>query len=269
MKNWTGERLETFVNNKNTIDHLHRYAIANNYILDKVVLDIACGEGYGSNLMSKNAKFVHGVDIDPETIANAKIKYVKSNMSFQIGSADNIPIPNASIDVVVSYETIEHHDKHNEMMLEIKRVLKPNGVLIISTPDKLFYTDKRNYINEFHVKELYKNEFFDLVAARFSNIQILKQLFVNGNSVVYPDTNYNLDVYNGDYFNISSYEVNPLYLIIIASDIPTISQSVSVFDGSKILSANDEKIAQIYKSKSYIIGNFILKPFKVLKKMLK
>jgi ubiquinone/menaquinone biosynthesis C-methylase UbiE len=269
MKNWTGERLETFVYNKNTIDHLHRYSIATNYILDKVVLDIACGEGYGSNLMSKSAKFVYGVDIDSETIANAKIKYVKSNLNFQTGSADNIPIPDASIDVVVSYETIEHHDKHDEMMLEIKRVLKSDGVLIISTPDKLFYTDKRNYINEFHVKELYKNEFFDLVVSKFANIQILNQLFVNGNSIIYPDSDDNLNVYKGDYFNIGSYEVNPLYLIIIASDIFTTPQWVSVFDGSKVFSMDDDKIEKIYKSKSYIIGNFILKPFKVLKKIFR
>lgn len=269
MKNWTGERLETFVNNKNTVDHLHRYAIAKQYTLDKVVLDIACGEGYGTNLMSENAKFVYGVDIDSETITNAQIKYVKSNLSFQTGSADNIPIQDASIDVVVSYETIEHHDKHDEMMLEIRRVLKPNGVLIISTPDKLFYTDKRNYINEFHVKELYKNEFFDLIGTKFTNIQILNQMFVNGNSIVYPDANNNLDVYNGDYSNVKQHEVNPLYLIIIASDSSLSKQWVSVFDGSKVFNANNDRIEQIYKSKSYIIGNFILKPFIVLRKYFK
>jgi hypothetical protein len=94
-------------------------------------------------------------------------------------------------------------------------------------------------------------------------------LFVNGNSIIYPDSNNKIDVYNGDYFNIKPYEVNPLYLIIIASEIVTTPQWVSVFDGSKVFNVNDEKIVQIYKSKSYIIGNFILKPFKVLKKIFK
>jgi 2-polyprenyl-3-methyl-5-hydroxy-6-metoxy-1,4-benzoquinol methylase len=63
---------------------------------------------------------------------------------------------------VVSFETLEHHDKHDEMFLEIKRILRPGGLLLMSTPEKLFYTDLPNVQNEFHVKELYLEEFRDL-----------------------------------------------------------------------------------------------------------
>lgn len=66
-KNWTGERLETFVLNDSTIEHLHRYAIAKELAQGKHVLDIACGEGYGSNLLASSARFVDGVDIDQST----------------------------------------------------------------------------------------------------------------------------------------------------------------------------------------------------------
>ncbi len=135
-KKWTGERLETFVLNETTVEHLHRYGIVMPFIEDKTVLDIACGEGYGSKLLSSKALKVIGVDIDLETIEKASKKYGSSNLTFIQGSADKIPVKDGSIDTVVSFETIEHHDKHNEMMNEIKRVLKPGGILIISSPEK-------------------------------------------------------------------------------------------------------------------------------------
>ena len=86
MKKWTGERLETFIYNRIAIEHLHRYAIASNHIKDKVVLDIASGEGYGTSLMSKIASFVYGVDVDEESIFQAKLKYKKENIEFLQGN---------------------------------------------------------------------------------------------------------------------------------------------------------------------------------------
>jgi len=270
MKNWTGERLETFVNNKNTIDHLHRYAVAGNFITDKIVLDIACGEGYGTNLMSLTARFVYGVDIDNVTIKKANLKYKKANIEFKQGNAAAIPMPDSSVDVIVSYETIEHHDHHEEMMSEIKRVLKQDGVLIISTPDKLNYSDKRNYNNQFHVKELYKNEFSLLVSQKFRKIQMLNQKFVNGNSIIQPDEEINIDVYTGNYFQIELNRVDALYLVIIASDIDFKDQLISIFDGSRVLEADlDQKISKVYNSKSYKIGNFLIRPYRILRKIVK
>src|SRR6185436_20367656 len=102
----------------------------------KIVLDIACGEGYGVNLLSHNSKFVFGVDIDSQVISHASTKYKQSNVKFIPGSATQIPLPDFSVDVVTSFETLEHLEDHTTMMSEIKRVLKLNGILIISTPDK-------------------------------------------------------------------------------------------------------------------------------------
>ena len=90
-KKWTGERLETFIYNRDAVDHLHRYAIASNFVEGKVVLDIASGEGYGSNLMSEKASFVYGVDIDESTIRKADKKYKKNNLKLLKGSTSAIP----------------------------------------------------------------------------------------------------------------------------------------------------------------------------------
>lgn len=270
---WTGERLETFVNNENTIEHLHRYAIVFDYIKNKVVVDIACGEGYGSYLMSKIANSVTGIDIDSTTVYNAQKKYNKDNLSFKIGRADLIPIEEKSIDVVVSFETIEHHDKHDEMMLEIKRILKPDGLLIISTPDKYIYSDKRNFKNEYHLKELYKEDFFNLINNFFSKQQFLGQSYINGNS--YVDNQFHqseIFVYSGDFVAINKEEsIESKYLIAIASDKDFKSQASSFFNGARILNfQQEEKFIQILRNcNSYRVGNFILFPIKLLKKMLK
>ena len=161
-KKWTGERLETFIFSRDAIEHLHRYAIVKNYIKDKIVLDIACGEGYGSALLAENAMQVYGVDIDEMTVNSASKKYVKKNLNYLVGDVTKISFDDNSIDVIVSFETLEHHNKHEEMMQEFKRVLKPDGILVLSTPDKLYYTDEANFKNIYHIKELYKDDFFKL-----------------------------------------------------------------------------------------------------------
>src|SRR3982750_1352378 len=101
------ERLQTSVYNEIMIEHLHRYAIAQDVCAQKIVLDIACGEGYGSNLIAAKAAKVIGVDIDTGVIESAKSKYKRNNLQYYQGNADNIPCENNFFDVVVSFETIE------------------------------------------------------------------------------------------------------------------------------------------------------------------
>jgi 2-polyprenyl-3-methyl-5-hydroxy-6-metoxy-1,4-benzoquinol methylase len=266
MKKWTGERLETFIYNRIAIEHLHRYAITNNYIKDKVVLDIASGEGYGTSLMSKIASFVYGVDIDEESISQAKLKYKKENVEFLRGSTSAIPLKDNSVDVVVSFETIEHHDEHENMMQEIKRVLKPRGTLIISTPDKLHYSETRNLINEFHVKELYKDEFCNLIGKYFNHFQLLSQTHCNGNSIIRDDKD-SFDFYYGNYSAINNRVINPMFLIIISSDIDFQKENTSFFDGGDFV--RKEWMTEIKSSNTYKIGHILLLPLKVLKKILK
>ena len=136
---WTGERLTTQATNSTVSHHLHRYALAIELSTDKNVLDIACGEGYGSNFLAKNANSVIGIDIDSATINHAKNKYIKQNLTFIKGSAHKIPVIDNTIDLAVSFETIEHHDKHVEMLLELKRVLKPDGIVHLKTDSEFMH----------------------------------------------------------------------------------------------------------------------------------
>ena len=269
-KNPTGERLEQGDLSQGMAEHLHRYKIAEMFCSGKTVLDIACGEGYGTNLLSKFAKTIAGVDIDNQTVIEAKLKYTAENIQFAQGDTSNIPFPDSTFDVVVSFETIEHHDKHDEMITEIKRVLKPDGVFVISTPDKYVYTDLKGVKNKFHVKELYKKEFVDLIKRFFSNTTILNQKFITG-SYIYNESSKTDSPkiwYSGN-FNKVEQTARPEgeYTIVIASNadltIPTDLEKESFFIEPNFI----DKLTAQFKSLSirYKVGYAVLSPLRILK----
>ena len=160
---FTGERFIPEVHGNIELEHLHRYLLACKTVAGKTALDIASGEGYGSAMLARTAHKVIGVDISQEAVSHAQAKYIAKNLEFRLGSCSKIPLDDASVDVVVSFETIEHHNEHEAMMKEIKRVLRPGGVLVISSPDKLEYSEKPGYSNPHHVKELSRGEFKKLL----------------------------------------------------------------------------------------------------------
>jgi len=233
---FTGERITSEVNDGNSIRHLHRYALTFEYVRNKTVLDIACGEGYGSALMSQYAERVTGIDIDPETISHSKAKYKFDNLDFKEGKAEMIPLANHSVDVVVSFETIEHHDKHLEMMQEIKRVLKPQGLLIISSPDRYVNSEILGVSNPFHVKELTLNEFHDLLKQHYSQTFMLLQKEVHGSLIISMENKERLVEYQGNYDQISKFSLPHLfnYNICFASDFDFPKPDISFFNGNKI-----------------------------------
>lgn len=184
---FTGERFvpSEDVEDKLIYEHYHRYEYVADFVKGKNVLDIACGEGFGSEILSRTASSVIGIDIDKETVDYAKGKYKDNgNIQFQCGSVTSIPLEDKSVDVIVSFETIEHISEHNEMLDEFKRVLKKDGVVIISTPDKKVYTDDSGEVNKFHVKELYRQEFLDMLQLYFKNVEACGQRFLTLSSIV-------------------------------------------------------------------------------------
>src|SRR5689334_14207734 len=106
---WTGERYLPEIGGNIQLEHVHRYLLARDLAHDKRVLDIACGEGYGSDVLATVAAHVVGVDVSPEVIRHAKRQYRRANLEFSVGTCAAIPLADQSVDLVVSYETIEHH----------------------------------------------------------------------------------------------------------------------------------------------------------------
>lgn len=138
---FTGERFVPTEAGEIRQEHLHRYAWASDVVAGKDVLDIACGEGYGSAMLAAKAKSVIGIDVSDEAVAHATRTYVAGNLRFAAGDAADIPLPDDCVDVVVSFETIEHLERQDEMLSQVRRVLRADGVLVISSPNRKVYSE--------------------------------------------------------------------------------------------------------------------------------
>jgi len=262
----TGERLLPSITNESMIEHLHRYSLAKEFCRNKTILDIACGEGYGSNLISEVAEHIYAIDIDQEAINNAKEKYIKKNLEFKCSSIENIPLENNSVDVILCFETIEHVSDYIKALKELKRVLKKEGLLIISTPNKTNYTDRTGYHNPFHIHEFIKSEFNELLSGFFKYNEFLSQGFLYGSFLWNENKMTNTRFYDGNYNKIVCLpsEDSELYFIVLCSDHPFTFPAINSF-----FKANDLLIEtyKVYSSKSYIIGHAILYPLLLIKKL--
>ena len=272
---WTGERLVPSIKNYGAIEHLHRYAFAADFVENKIVADVASGEGYGSNILSQKAKMVIGIDINNEAVVHANTKYSNSKLKYLKGSADQLPLESSSIDIFVSFETIEHIITQEQMLSEIIRVLRKDGKLIISSPEKVNYQDKQTEENYFHVKELYFGEFKNLINTYFKYSVFLKQKFVNGSFIVPFEFSNSFVNYHGDYTNITKSKTieEPTFNICIASNELFAYQECSFFDlgdfQSNIRNEYEEAYNQILNSKTYKLSKKISLPFRIIRKFLK
>ena len=221
-----GERFLPEFSGTIELEHYHRYFVALDLVKDKSVLDIASGEGFGSEILSRQAKSVIGVDISADAVAHANMKYSRDTLNFAQGSATEIPLPDQSVDIVVSFETIEHLSDHSTMMSEIKRVLKPKGLLLISSPNKLIYSDKPEYVNPFHVRELYTADFSTLVSRYFRHARHFGQRVVSASIIAGSDQECRFKTYNRS--ESTPDLAGQMYDIILASDepLPTVAHSI-------------------------------------------
>lgn len=229
---FTGERFVPEERGNIAIEHLHRYMSASALVDSKIVLDIASGEGYGSDFLAGTAKHVYGVDIDLDSVLHSRKKYLRENLEFLVGSCTNIPLPDHSVDIIICLETLEHHDQHDESLVEFKRVLRRGGKLLISSPDRKYYSDARNFRNKFHVHELYEDEFRSLIDRHFKHANYYGQRVAYG-SILMPQTGLTTTrsyKYSDDRIQTSPTVLEPLYLLALASDIEAGTLEAGIFE---------------------------------------
>ncbi len=253
---WTGERYIPSVTGVIELEHIHRYLMAKPLAVGKHVLDIASGEGYGSAMLAEVARTVIGVDNSEEAIAHAERTYPQGNLEFRLGSCEAIPLADASVDLVVSFETIEHHDQHQAMMREIRRVLRAGGVLVVSSPDRYEYSIVTGYRNPYHVKELYRGEFEQLLSGYFRHVVYLGQRVVSGSAIFHNNgTGSMVSFRREDDEIVTSQGIpRPVYLIGIASDAapPELAHGFFVQTFDQIEGTMDREIAVLSSEVSRI-----------------
>ena len=166
-------------------DHFRRYEFASKRLKGLYVLDIGCGSGYGCKILAKSAKQVVGVDISNTAINTAISSYGKDNIDFYQSDACTLIFPNDFFDCVVSFEMIEHLTRRDaqKFLEEAKRVLKPNGKVIISTPEKRNVSLSGKSVNPYHKCEYSLQDFKNLVGDFFIIEKVYGQDFTNINLI--------------------------------------------------------------------------------------
>jgi ubiquinone/menaquinone biosynthesis C-methylase UbiE len=255
---WTGERYVPWADDYAVAyEHLHRYGFAKEFVRGKRVLDLACGEGYGSFILSETADSVTGIDIDDLSVRHASSRYAKDNLSFITGSITKIPIEGESLfDVIVCFEAIEHVKEHDSLMSEVKRLLKKEGAFIVSSPNKYIYSDLPNYKNPFHVKELYLDEFRKLLSDRFKNVYLYGQKVYPGSNIFplfkisKPSIDFVIEMTNSkEFVFLSEGKKIAKYFIAVASDAGLAKSAIT---GNSFLVDQSESIIHQKNSR---IGN--------------
>jgi SAM-dependent methyltransferase len=179
---FTGERYTPECVREMYYEHTARYAMAASLCRQFAalhgrkprVLDAACGEGYGSQLLAPLARHVLGLDISSEAIAHASKRYGASNLRFAQADLAALEI-SEPFDCIVSFETLEHLQQQDAMLAGFRRMLAPGGVLLLSSPDRYTYSDLTGYQNPFHVKELYRDELEALLQRHFAHHRLFGQ----------------------------------------------------------------------------------------------
>jgi 2-polyprenyl-3-methyl-5-hydroxy-6-metoxy-1,4-benzoquinol methylase len=175
---FTGERvIPGQVNDDLWSEHLARYAFARRYVHGKRVLDAGCGTGYGSAELAQSAAEVTGVDIAPDAIEYARANYPIAGLEFVEASCTAVPFPADSFDVVVAFEVIEHLADYRAFLDECARMLTCEGLLMVSSPNKRYYTRTRaeSGPNPFHEHEFEAAEFVHELERVFRNVRLLVQ----------------------------------------------------------------------------------------------
>lgn len=158
------------------LQHQKVYTFVQKYVKGKSVLDLGCGSGFGTNRLAQTAKTVVGIDIDQASIKLAKAKFRKHNLTFKKLDILHNNL-RSKFDVIVSFQVIEHIDDALKYLSVILSHLKPQGLVIITTPNRL--TQSYNE-NPYHVREYSRRELNDLLSEFFK----VKMLELYGNEIL-------------------------------------------------------------------------------------
>ncbi|EHR59041.1 glycosyltransferase [Saccharomonospora cyanea] len=252
---WTGERCVPWVHDYQVIyEHYHRYAFALRFAAGKRVLDLASGEGYGSAMLATTAAEVVGLDIDEATVAHASATYPLGNLRFTVGSITDPEVlaDEEPFDVVTCFEAVEHVAEQDELMRLVRARLAPDGVLLCSTPDVAVYTHDHGNENPYHVKELTRDGFRQLLAGTFEHVTLLRQNVAVGSLVHDGPERGDVETHTLNGTPGQGWSVSPgaphTYLLGVASAVPVEVPRASVLtdpDLTLVAHSRSDEIAEL------------------------
>ncbi|MBU0504086.1 MAG: methyltransferase domain-containing protein [Candidatus Omnitrophota bacterium] len=153
--------------------HLWAYRFARDYALGKTVLEIGCGEGYGSHYLAEAAQKITAIDYNQEVIKYAREKYAKDNLRFICLDVKDLNSLGDKFDMICCFQVIEHINDPDAFLAAIPALLNNDGIFICSTPNKLDMSpNSPDPVNKFHVKEYLIREFRELLGRHFNKIEM-------------------------------------------------------------------------------------------------
>lgn len=179
---FTGERVVPGLVDPDLLnEHLARYRFAARFGANLAadgarVLDAGCGTGYGSAEFGFPSSVI-GVDISAEAVAHARREFSRPGIHFLQAGCESLPFADGSFDLVAAFEVIEHLERWEQLLAEACRVLRPAGVLLVSTPNKAYYAEARGAAgpNPYHVREFEYDEFAAALRAVFPHVNLWSQ----------------------------------------------------------------------------------------------
>ncbi len=153
-------------------EHMVRYIFASRFVRGKRVLDVASGVGYGSNLLkAAGADQIVGIDYSEQAVRYGAARHAGAGPDYVLADAECLPLADAQFDIIVSFETIEHVPDPQRFLCEVKRVLRPDGLFIVSTPNRGIFVEG----NPFHLHEFTFAELEGALNASFSHVATYTQ----------------------------------------------------------------------------------------------
>lgn len=170
----TGERTVPGVAHENYWFRRHEvaYAFVAPLVAGRTVVEVGCGEGYGTDRLAAAGAEVVGVDYDASTVAHAARSYAAP--AFVRANLAALPVRSQSVDAVVTLQVIEHVWHHGQFLAECHRILRADGLLAVSTPNRLTFSPGRDApTNPFHTREFTADELVELIGGHGFRVEQL------------------------------------------------------------------------------------------------
>jgi SAM-dependent methyltransferase len=153
-------------------EHRTRYAWAAQLAAGRDVLDAGCGSGYGTAILAAaGAQRVVGIDISDDAIEYARSSFSGSAKEFHLADIRQLPYDDSTFDLAVCFEVIEHVEEQQQVIGELRRILRPRGILAISSPNRDVYPAG----NPHHTHEFVPDELARVLAGAFAKVRLYRQ----------------------------------------------------------------------------------------------
>lgn len=152
--------------------HLAAYRYARELARGRDVLDAGCGEGFGTVLLAETARHVTGIDYSIDAVRTAAARYVRPNLEFRRLDVYELPGLDLRCDLVTNFQVIEHLADPARFLAAVRAALRPGGVLMLTTPNRLTSVSE----NPYHLREYIAEELLDLLRPLFARVDLYSMM---------------------------------------------------------------------------------------------